>query len=110
MTWLSCVDDVRSYSFSHTCVTVGSPALSVAARHFTKDDLEHAAYTFMMQPHPQVFLNLDWKQQGAGGIDSWSRNALPLAPYRIPADQTYTYRYRLSPIEGDFSGKTREKF
>jgi beta-galactosidase len=91
-------------------LAVGSPALSVAARHFTKDDLEHAAYTFMMQPHPQVFLNLDWKQQGAGGIDSWSRNALPMSPYRIPADQTYSYRYRLSPIEGDFSGKTRERF
>ena len=91
-------------------LAVGAPALSVAARHFTKDDLERAGYTFMMQPHPQVYLNLDWKQQGVGGIDSWSPNALPMAPYRIQSDQSHSYRYRLSPVEGDFSAKARERF
>jgi beta-galactosidase len=63
-----------------------------------------------MQRHPEVFLNLDWKQMGAGGIDSWSRNAYPMAPYRIAGDQPYSYKYRLTPVEGAFSAKTREAF
>ncbi len=91
-------------------LAVGAPMLSVGAKHFTKDDLERAAYTFMMQSHPQIFLNLDMRQMGVGGIDSWTANALPMAPYRIPADQAYAYRYRLTPVEGDFSAKTRERF
>jgi beta-galactosidase len=91
-------------------LAVGSPALSVAARHFTKDDMERAGYTFQMQPHPEVFLNLDWRQMGVGGIDSWSPNALPMEPYRIPSDRAYSYRYRLTPIEGDFAAKARERF
>jgi beta-galactosidase len=91
-------------------LAVGAPTLEVTARHFTKDDLEQAGYTFQMQPHPEIFLNLDWKQMGVGGIDSWSPNALPMQAYRIPSDQAYSYRYRLTPIEGDYSGRAREKF
>ena len=37
---------------------------------------------------------------GAGGIDSWSPNALPMEPYRIPGDRPYSFRYRLSPVGG----------
>jgi beta-galactosidase len=91
-------------------LAVGAPTLSVAARHFTKDDMERAGYTFQMQRHPEIFLNLDWKQMGVGGIDSWSPNALPMEPYRIPSGQTYSYRYRLTPVQGDFTAKTRETF
>lgn len=91
-------------------LAVGAPELSVSARHYSKDDMERAGYTFQMKPHPQTFLNLDWKQMGAGGIDSWSPNALPMPAYRIPSDQAYSYRYRLTPVEGDFSAKTREAF
>lgn len=91
-------------------LAVGAPELSVGAKHYTKDDLERAAYTFMMEAHPQVFLNLDWKQMGVGGIDSWSPNALPMQDYRIPSDQSYSYRYRLSPVEGDYRSKALEGF
>jgi beta-galactosidase len=79
-------------------IATGEPALNVTARHFAKDDLEHAAYTFQMKRHPETFLNLDLKEMGAGGIDSWSANAYPMTPYRIPSDQPYTYSYRLSPV------------
>jgi beta-galactosidase len=91
-------------------LAVGSPALEIAARHFTKDDMERAGYTFQMQPHPEIYLNLDWKQMGVGGIDSWSANALPMQQYRIASDQAYTYRYRMTPVEGDFAEKAKEKF
>jgi beta-galactosidase len=43
-------------------------------------------------------LNLDLKEMGAGGIDSWSPNAYPMTPYRIPSDQEYRYSYRFAPV------------
>lgn len=35
---------------------------------------------------------------------------LPMEPYRIPSGQAYSYRYRLTPVQGDFSAKARERF
>jgi beta-galactosidase len=80
-------------------MATGAPTLNVTARHYAKEDLEQAAYTFQMKPHPETYLNLDLKEMGAGGIDSWSPNAYPMTPYRISSGQEYTYSYRLSPVE-----------
>jgi beta-galactosidase len=91
-------------------LAVGAPTLSVAARHYTKEEIDRAAYSFQMQRTPEIYLNLDWKQMGVGGIDSWSANAYPMLPYRIPGGQPYSFKYRLSPIDGPFAGKTRESF
>ena len=65
-----------------------------------------------MQRHPQVFLNLDGMQMGAGGIDSWSPNAYPMAPYRIDSAQPHSFRYRLSPVTSlaEAEKKAREEF
>jgi beta-galactosidase len=84
-------------------MAIGDVPLNVTARHYTKDDLEHAAYTFQMRRHPETYLNLDLKEMGAGGIDSWSPQAWPMTPYRIPSDQPYTYSYRLRPVSGSAS-------
>jgi beta-galactosidase len=81
-------------------MAIGDVPLNVTARHYTKDDLERAAYTFQMRRHPEIYLNLDLKQMGAGGIDSWSQQAWPMTPYRIPPDQPYAYSYRLRPVSG----------
>jgi beta-galactosidase len=89
---------------------LGMPLLSVGAKHFTKKDMEEAEYTFQIPRHPEVFLNLDLAQMGAGGIDSWSMNAFPMQPYRLPADKPYSFKYRLTPVAGDFSAKIKERF
>ena len=52
-----------------------------------------------MKRHPETYLNLDLKEMGAGGIDSWSPTAYPMMQYRIPSDQSYSYSYRLTPVE-----------
>jgi beta-galactosidase len=93
-------------------MAIGSPTLNVTARHFPKADLEQAAYTFQMKRHPETYLNLDLKEMGAGGIDSWSPNAYPMDPYRIPSGQEYSYRYRLTPVSATATGAkaTAEKF
>jgi beta-galactosidase len=89
---------------------VGAPVLSVEAYHYTHADIEAADYSFRLSRRPEVYLNLDLKQMGVGGIDSWSLNAYPLAPYRIPSGEEYKYRFRLTPVEGDFLPKLREAF
>lgn len=91
-------------------LAVGAPELSVSARKFTKEDMERAAYSFQMQPQGPIYVNLDWKQMGVGGIDSWSEHALPMPPYRIDSSQPMSFRYRLSPVAGPFEKKTREVF
>ena len=47
-------------------MAVGEPLLSVAARHYTKDEMERAGYTFQMKRQPEVYLNLDCEQMGVG--------------------------------------------
>jgi beta-galactosidase len=79
-------------------MAVGDPTLSVAASHVTKDDLEGADYSFKLPRRPEIYLNLDMAQMGVGGIDSWSRNAYPLPPYRIDPAQPYRYRFTLRPV------------
>jgi beta-galactosidase len=76
----------------------GMPLLSVAARHARKDDIEKASYSFEVPWRPETYLNLDLRQMGIGGIDSWSPNAYPMEPYRIPSDHEYSYKYRLRPL------------
>jgi beta-galactosidase len=40
-------------------------------------------------------VNIDYKQMGVGGIDSWW--AWPLAQYRLPY-QNYSYRFKITPF------------
>jgi beta-galactosidase len=76
----------------------GAAPLNVTARHYTKTDMERAGYTFQMKHHPEIYLNLDGREMGAGGIDSWSLNAYPMTPYRIPSDEEMKFAYTLKPV------------
>jgi beta-galactosidase len=100
--WVSLTDD-RGVGLMAT----GDPLLSVGAMHAAKADVEQAAYSFQLPDRREIFLNLDLKQMGAGGIDSWSRNAWPMPPYRIDAAQPMRYRYHLSPITGNARAAAR---
>jgi beta-galactosidase len=82
----------------------------VGARHYTASEIENADYSFKLKKRPEVYLNLDANQMGVGGIDSWSPNAFPVAPYRISGSGKYSFRYRLTPISGDFLSKAKERF
>jgi beta-galactosidase len=106
--------DVRWVSLTNTqgigLMAVGDK-LNVSARHYTKTDIENAAYTFQMKHHPETYLNVDWRMMGAGGIDSWSPNAYPMAPYRILPAEAHSFKYRLTPVDGAASrAKALEQF
>ena len=79
-------------------MATGAAPLNVTARHYTKTDMERAGYTFQMKRHPETYLNLDGAQMGAGGIDSWSPNAYPMTPYRIPSGAERSFSYTLKGV------------
>jgi len=91
-------------------LAVGMPELSVSAVHYPKAEIEQADYSFKLRRRPEIYLNLDYKQMGVGGIDSWSLNAWPMPAYRLPGDRPYCYRYRLAPLAGDPALKARQGF
>jgi beta-galactosidase len=76
-------------------LAVGQPRLSVNALHHSAADLDQAIHHHHLTPREETYLNLDGKQMGLGGDDSWG--ALPLEKHRIKA-APLSYRFRLRPI------------
>lgn len=74
-------------------LVVGQPFVSLNASKHTTEDLQNAKHPFQLPARPATVLNIDWKQQGVGGDDSWG--AWPHAAYLIPCrPQAYTFRLR----------------
>jgi beta-galactosidase len=76
-------------------LAVGLPLLSVAAQQYTTADLEQAAHSYELVPREFVTLDLDHRQMGVGGDDSWGARphewcTLHPRPYR--------YGFRLRPF------------
>ncbi len=76
-------------------LAVGRPLLSVNALHYTTDDLQNAKHAFQLTRRDFITLNLDLKQQGAGGDNSWG--AWPHPEDLIPC-KPYDYSFRLRPF------------
>ncbi len=76
-------------------LAVGMPLLSAKALHYDTADLNAAAHSFELPRRDTVTLNLDLRQQGVGGDDSWG--AWPHAEFMIPC-QPNTYSFRLRPF------------
>ena len=79
-------------------LAVGMPLLSVAARHYTTADLAGAAHTHEMTRRPEIYLNLDHRQMGVGGDNSWG--ARPHPEFQL-TEKSYRYRFRLRPYSAD---------
>jgi beta-galactosidase len=76
-------------------LAAGLPLVSVNALHHSAEDMDQANHHHHMEARAETFLNLDWRQMGLGGDDSWG--ALPLEKHRIKA-VPLSYRFRLRPI------------
>ena len=77
----------------------GSPFIDFSALHFSQDQLDRevrdGAHTIDLVPSEQVYLNVDWKQMGVGGDDSWG--APTHAEYLIRAEPL-KYSFMISPL------------
>jgi beta-galactosidase len=82
-------------------LAVGMPHLSAAVRHYTHEDIWNAKHTYEMTRRPETYINLDARQMGVGGDDSWG--ALAHEPYLLPA-KAYSYRFRLRPFATAIDG------
>jgi beta-galactosidase len=76
-------------------LVVGMPLLSANALHFGAEDLNAAKHAFQLPKRDYTVLNLDLKQQGVGGDNSWG--AWPHEEFLIPCRE-YSYKFRLRPF------------
>jgi beta-galactosidase len=88
-------------------LAVGMPLLSASAWPFTMDDLEKAEHINELPRRETITVNLDYKQMGVGGDDSWG--ARPHREYTLAAG-AYSYQFRLrpyTPAMGDIGSLAR---
>lgn len=76
-------------------LATGQPLLSANAQHYGTEDLNAGKHPFELPRRDFVTLNLDLKQQGVGGDDSWG--AWPHEEFLIPC-QPATYSFRMKPL------------
>lgn len=93
--WIALTDDQGA-----GLLAIGAPHLSVNASHYRTEDYDSGyLYPFQMPQQDEVILNLDWRQMGLGGDNSWG--ATPHKMFMLPP-KDYGYRYRIRPLrEGD---------
>jgi len=88
-------------------LAVGMPLLSASAWPFTMEDLEKARHINELPLRKTITVNLDYKQMGVGGDNSWGARTHP--EYTLPPG-AYSYRYRLrpyAPAMGDINSVAR---
>ena len=77
-------------------MVVGMPVLSMSAWPYNEEDLTQAMHTYDLPRRDFITVNIDFRQQGVGGNNSWG--AKPLERYRLVKGIPYYYSFRLSPI------------
>lgn len=87
-------------------LVVADSLLSMSAWPYTEEEIRAAKHTNKLKPG-NVTLNIDLKQMGVGGNDSWSEVSEALEQYRIPAGH-YHYSFYLKLYTGDAKDAGRE--
>lgn len=77
-------------------MAVGLPLLSVSSWTYTQENLEQAMHINNLPREDFITVNLDYKQTGVGGDDSWG--AKPHTQYTL-WPQNYSYMFCLRPVE-----------
>lgn len=78
-------------------LAVGMPVLSVCALHYSTEDLEGPEHIYEVTPRNEIYLNLDYRQMGVGGDNSWGARTHP--EFTLPGNEKYGYRYCLRPYD-----------
>jgi len=83
-------------------LAIGQPLLSANALHYTTEDLFCATqkenfYRYLLPERDTVTLDLDLKQRGLGGDNSWG--AMPHEEFRLNV-WPVSFRYRLKVLQG----------
>lgn len=94
--------DVRWFHLSDEkeggLLVVGDQPLYMNAWPYSQEAIEEAKHWYKLQKEDKITLNVDLKQMGVGGNDSWSDVSQPLEQYQIPA-KNYRYSFYLIPTD-----------
>jgi len=102
--------DVRQVAFYNEdkkgLVFQGAPLIGFGAQFYAAEDYDRSKQDVVdrnMHPHnltekDRIFINIDLKQRGVGGTDSWG--APPLYKYTLPW-LDYHYSYKILPYRGE---------
>lgn len=95
--------DVREVSFQDAnglgVTFVGQPLLQFAAQRYSLDEYDDFGKTGKhpneLTPSDRIFVNVDYRQRGVGGTDSWGTP--PLFRYTLPWHD-YRYQFVIKPL------------
>ncbi len=77
---------------SNGLLIVADSLLSMSAWRYDEENINEAKHIYELKNPGYLTLNIDLKQMGVGGNDSWSEVAAPLDKYQIPSgDYSYTF-------------------
>ncbi len=91
--WIALTNDVGD-----GLLVVGMPYLSTSIWPWSQETLDKASHLNELIEEESLTLNIDYKQMGLGGDDTWSAQSQPLPEYRLPA-RDYSYSFRLVPFQ-----------
>ena len=102
--WLTLTDDT-----GFGLLIVGEPMLSVSAWPWTQDDLGQSLHINEVPSRDFITVNVDYKQMGLGGDDSWGARTHP--EYTLVGNKTYQYSFRIKGItaKDDVRSMARKK-
>lgn len=77
----------------------GEPLIEFSAWLYTQEQLEQAKHDYELWP-PRDFItvNLDWRQRGVGGVNSWGEHTLPQYTLR---GKHFEYKFLVQPVRGE---------
>jgi beta-galactosidase len=90
--WMYLSDAQRSKGL----LVVANSLLSMNVRPWTEENINQSKHTYELKNAGYLTLNIDLKQMGVGGNDTWSDVAAPEPQYRI-ASGNYRYAFFLAP-------------
>jgi len=78
----------------------GDPIINFGAKHYDKNVMWNAKYSFQMERSKSIHLNIDLAQAGVGGDNSWG--ATPHKKYQL-GNKPFSYKFRMIPVDGKAS-------
>ena len=89
--WLSIVNDENI-----GLLVKGDPTFEFSATHYSLENLTKAKHTTDIEDAPFTTLNIDFRQAGLGGDDSWSPRTHP--EYQLRSGK-YSFSYTIKPVD-----------
>ena len=75
----------------------GDELIEFSALNYTEEELSSKGHSYELVESDDIEVNLNYKQMGLGGDDSWG--ARPHEEFQLKSNKNYTYRMRLRAID-----------